>query len=297
MAKKAEVKKPGKEVAPVKPSSAPATQGRSKYAGKGQDSIEQDEILMPRMKLGQSMSPEVKDGIVEEGDIFNSVTGEVICKAGEALPVIVVAKSREYILWDDRKGDNRGMLARAQRVTDKDGNVRYKWNHPGETFEVKVDGKTKVKYKLGNFIDEDGLNEWGTQLPGNEESPPAANEHQNYILALPTRDMELIALSMSKTAIGAARKLNTSIKLAANKCAMFEMEFQLSSFIDSRGEDKFANFQIAPGWKRVDEETADILNDLFEGLKSKNIVVDQSQEDVVEGDGKKKGGASSDRRF
>lgn len=285
-----------KAVAKVEPTKAPAVQGRSKYAGKGQDEIGQDEILMPRLKLGQAMSPEVKDGDVEEGDMFNSVTGEIICKAGQTMPVIVVGKSREFILWDDRKGDNRGMLARANKVRMEDGTVRFKWNHPGQVFEVKVDGKTKVKYKLGTYIDEDQLDKWGTQIPGNEDSPPAANEHQNYILALPDRDYELIALSMSKTSIGAARKLNTSIKLAANKCGMFEMQFTMGSFIDNRGENKFANFQIAPGWERVEDEVADAMNDLFEGLKSKNIVVDQDQDEASD-HSDKKGGASASKKF
>ena len=281
-----------KEVAKTKPTSAPVV-GRSKYAGKGQEEIGQDEILMPRLKVGQAMSPEVKDHLVNEGDLFNSVTGEIICKRGETIPVIVVGKSREYILWDDRKGDNRGMLARASKVIDKDGTPRYKWNLPNTVFEVKVDGKQKVKYKTGTFIDQDKLHEWGTQLPGNEDSPPAANEHQNYILALPSRNFELIALSMSRTAIGAARKLNTAIKLAANTCAMFEMEFDLSSFEDNRGDNKFANFQIAPGWKRVPEDVADHMNEIYESLKSKTIVVDQSQDDASD----HKGGASSSKKF
>jgi hypothetical protein len=294
-------KKQTKAVVPVKKAAPPAIEGRSKYAGQGQDEIGQDEILMPRLKLGQAMSPEVKDGDVEEGDLFNSVTGEIICKAGESMPVIVVARTREYILWDDRKGDNRGMLARAHKVTLPSGETRFKWNHPGQTFEVKVDGKTKVKYKLGTYIEDDGLYLWGTQIPGNEETPPAANEHYNYIFALPERDYELIAVSMSKTAVPIAKKLNTAI-FANKKTGMFEMQFTLKTFIDNRGENKFANFQVEPGWERVSDEVADMMKPIFDGFRAKIINVEDAQDDFASepaGDRStsKKGGASASKKF
>jgi len=295
MAKKPEPKAPSKEVA--KPASR-AVGAPSKYAGMGQDDIDSDDIYMPRLKLGQAMSPEVKDGDVNEGDFFNSVTGEIICKAGESIPVIVVMRSKEYILWDDRKGDNRGMLARAMRVKDADGNVRYKWNKPNVTFDVKVDGKTKVKYKLSEYIDEDGLNEWGTQIPGNEESPPAANEHQNYILAFPTRDFEMIALSLSKTSVGAAKRLNTNLKFGQS--AIFERIYKLSSFQDNRGENKFANVQFSNSYDPVEEAVADRMAEAFKRLSSKTVIIDQDNPDDEhhdDGGTSKKGGASKNNRF
>lgn len=284
--------KSSKAVATVKQNRPPAQFGKSKYAGMGQETIESDDIFMPRLKLGQAMSPEVKDGILNEGDLFNSVTGEIICPAGEKIPAIVVMRNKEYILWDDRKGDDRGMLARAQRVMVND-QPRYAWNKPNETFEVKVDGKTKVKYKLGKFIDEDGLNEWGTQLPGNQESPPAVNEHQNFILALPDRDFELIAVSMSRTSVGVAKKLLTSLKMGS--AAIFERQYELGSFIDNRGENKFANYQFSPGWTPVEEETADKMAEAFKGLAGKVINVDQSQDD--EGQSSSKPGAKKSGKF
>lgn len=288
MAKKAanKVEEP-KAVAKVAEPSVPAV---SKYAGMGQEQIDNDDIFLPRLKLGQAMSPEVKDGDVEEGDLFNSVTGEVICRAGEKLPVIILLHNKEYILWDDRKGDDRGMLARAQRVLDE-GKPRYKWNTPGETYEVKVDGKTKVKYKLGTYIDEDNLNQWGTQLPGNADSPPAANEHQNYVVALPTRDYELIAVSMSRTQVGVAKKLNTSLK--SGRAAIFERQYELNSYIDNRGENKFANYQFSPTWKQVDEAVADQMYQTYQNLATRTIVVDQQDDDSEISSG----GATASKKF
>ena len=275
MAKKANVAK-------VEPKALPAT--ASKYAGTGQETIDNDDIYMPRLKLGQDMSPEVKDKIVDVGDLFNSVTGDVLCPAGEKIPVIIVMHSKEYILWDDRKGEDRGILARARRVRDGE-EVRYRWDKPNQKFDVMVDGKTKVTYKTAEYIDEDCLNKWGTQIPGNPETPPAAGESQNYILAFPTRDFELIAVSLSKTAIGVAKKLNTSLKFG--KAAIFERTYELGSFIDRRNKDSFANFQFSPGWQPVDEETADHMYQVYQSLADRNIIIDRSGEDEPSSDNKR----------
>lgn len=264
-----------KAVAKVEPKALPATQ--SKYAGMGQETIDRNDIYMPRLKLGQAMSVEVKDKLLEEGDLFNSVTGEVICKAGDTIPVIILMHNKEYLLWDDRKGDDRGLLARASRVKVGD-EIKYKWDKPNTVFEVKVDGKTKVKYKTGEYTD-DGpvdLTKWGTQIPGNEDSPPAAGESQNYILALPTRDYEMIAVSLSKTAVSIAKKLNTNLKFG--KAAIFERKYKLGSFIDNRGDNKFANFQFSNTWEPLDEKTADLMYDMYSSLASKNVIIDRSDD-------------------
>jgi len=263
-----------KKIVKIEPKSLPAT--ASKYAGMGQETIDRDDIYMPRLKLGQAMTPEVKDKIAAEGDLFNSVTGELICKAGEKIPVIIVIHTKEYILWDDRKGDNRGLLARASRVKDKD-QIRYKWDKPNSTFEVKVDGKHKVKYKTAEYIDQDNLNQWGTQIPGNAESPPAASETQNYIVAFPTRDYELIAVSMSKTSISAAKKLNTNLKFGQS--AIFERIYSLGSFIDNRGDNKFANYQFSSGYELVKEEIADRMASIYKDLSGRNIIIDRDSDD------------------
>jgi len=263
-----------KAVAKVEPKALPAT--ASKYAGMGQDTIDSDDIYMPRLKLGQDMSPLVKEKQIDVGDLYNSITGEVLCKAGDVIPVIPIMHSKEYILWDDRKGDDRGILARAIRTKMPDGAVRYKWDKPNTEFEVKVDGKTKVKYKTAQYIDEDNLNTWGTQIPGNSDSPPAAGESQNYILALPEKDYELIAVSLSKTGVSVAKKFNTNLKFG--KSAIFERQYKLGSFEDNRGDDRFMNFSFSNSYDPVDETAADHLFGVYTSIAGKNVIIDRSDE-------------------
>lgn len=249
----------------------------STYARAGQDEIDSDDIYMPRLKLAQSMTPEVKDGRAKEGDLINSITGEIILEAGKTMPIIVVMRSKEYILWDDRKGDDRGLLARAYRVMDGD-TPRYRWDKPDSEFQVKVDGKTKVTYKTKTYIDEDGLKEWGTQIPGNSETPPAASEHQNFVIAMPDRDYELIAMSLSKTAVGPAKRFLTSLRWG--EAGTFTRIYRLGSAPDSRGDNKFVNYIFDAKYKLVDDDVAHEMNRIHQSLKGKTIVPDQDHDET-----------------
>ena len=101
------------------------------YKGAGKLDIDRDDIAMPRIKLGQQMSPEVKiEKIAEEGDFIHTITKQVICPAGETLSVIAIAYSKEYIIWYDRDGPHGGgIAARAKKVIV--GRLsRYAWDTP-----------------------------------------------------------------------------------------------------------------------------------------------------------------------
>ena len=254
------------------------------YSGAGQEDIDKDDILMPRLKLGQSMTPEVKDKLFDEGDLFHNITKEVVCKAGDSLKVIVVAYHKEYILWGDRKGPKDGqMLARARKVLDK-GVPRYKWNRPNEEFEDQVEGIVPVKYKTAEFVDQDGLGDWGSQIPGDPKSGIAATAHYNYIVMLPEHDNEMIALSLSRSADRKAREFNTVRH--KGKYPIFARVYKLSTFIDTADENRFANYQFGTEYDRIGEDPADEegmkffqeLASLYESLQDKGINMDLTED-------------------
>src|SRR5262245_34260388 len=96
----------------------------------GTEGIDNEDVTMPRLKIGQAINDEVKNGSVKEGAIYINVTGEVVWKPGdEPLPIIIVAQSKEFILWKPRK-DGGGILARARPVQVQDGTKRYQWDKP-----------------------------------------------------------------------------------------------------------------------------------------------------------------------
>jgi len=254
------------------------------YAGAGQEDIGAEDIAMPRLKLGQAMTPEVKDQkIANEGDLIHSITKEVLCKAGETLRFIPVAYSKEFILWYDRKGPHGGgIAARARKVRDKNGDFRYKWDKPHQTFTDKLGGKISVEYKTAEYIDQDGLGEWGSSIQGDPESGPAASEHHNYVIMLPDHDNQMIALSLSRTAAKKAREFNAMLKLGP--APTFARIYELSSFMDKADENTFANYQFSSKFDVVKNENFfKALLDLHESLRTKGVNVDYS--DVEEGQG------------
>src|SRR5690242_16188553 len=135
----------GKEVAPVEEPKALALAGIEvaggdswdDYRGEtGTEDIDSKDVNIPRLKLCQALSKEVKDRLAQEGDMINSVTKEIICPRGSKFLVIPICYSKEYILWRPQE-DGGGILARARKAILPDGTVRYKWDKPNQSFEVK----------------------------------------------------------------------------------------------------------------------------------------------------------------
>lgn len=246
------------------------------YKGEGQGAIPLEDIAMPRLKIGQSMSAEVKESRAEEGDLIHNITQEVVCKAGDTIPVIFIAYSKEYILWWDRNGPHQGgIAARAKRVEDG-GRVRYMWDKPDQEFTDKLDNKISVTYKTAKFVDEDGLGDWGSQIPGDAESGIAAPAHHNYVLYLPEHDGQLIALSLSRTAERKAKEWNTMREMG--RVPVYARIYKLGTFIDSSGDNTYANVQFTGFDLVTDQELFKELRNLHTTMANKPVNVDMSDE-------------------
>lgn len=269
-------KKPKKEVATT---GGAMPSYMAQYAGEGQEEITRDDITMPRLKIGQSKSPEVEDGVAKVGDLIHNITRGVLAEAGKPLRFIPICYSKEYIIWYDRNGPHKGGIANRARRVIENGQVRYKWDRPGITIEDKLGGKMAVKYNCKKYIDEDGLGEWGSQVPGDSDSPPAAAAHHNYVVMLPEHDNELIAISLSKSAEGKARQFNTMLKMGTPPT--YARIYSVETYQDQNNNgDRFANVQFSGDYNLVDSEDFFLqLRDLHQNLKEKGINVDYSDDD------------------
>ena len=89
--------------------------------GFGDDDAE--DMLIPRIKVAQALSPEVKEGSVKIGDIFNSLTSDVLTDK----VFIPVCKFNNNVYWRDR-ADGGGIICRSMdgKVGHyEDGSVLY----------------------------------------------------------------------------------------------------------------------------------------------------------------------------
>ncbi len=247
----------------------------------GTEGIESEDVTLPRIKIGQDMSAEVQEGRLERGDLFLNVTGEKMVGPGQKLDVVLLARNKEYILWRPRKDNGGGILARARPVQTKDG-VRYAWDKPNTTFDVKVEGKVAVKWKTKTYIDEDGLGDWGSEIPGDKDSGIAATAHHNYVAFLPSLGA-LAAFSLSRTAAGKAKDLNAILKQRTD-VPMWGRKFTVETFKDHRDENEFFNIKFLPNGfvERADFTGYDAM---AKGFQNKGFIVDQSDDDAGEGKG------------
>ena len=92
-----------------KPEATTAVAETSKYevpayirqgAGRGNESVSTEDIQIPRLEVTQDLSPIVKDGDAEAGQLYNSVTGEVYGDTVLFTPIIFM---KQYLVWKDRK--------------------------------------------------------------------------------------------------------------------------------------------------------------------------------------------------
>lgn len=275
----------GKEVATVEKGGAVADPNAvipdylRDYAGpSGTENIDAQDVNIPRLKLGQAMTDEVKDKLVNEGDFFHSITKEVLIPVGKSGLIIPVAYVKEYVLWRDLQ-DGGGIFARANRVVLPDGSVKYAWNKPGQTFEHKLKGIVPVKWTTGQYIEDDGLADFGSSIKGDAESMPAAVAHFNYIVALPERGYELLAVSLSKSAAKRAKDWNAMLKMGS--APMFARQFNLQAVGDQNDQgQRYFNYSITPAGFLQSQEAFLQLRRLHEELRAKGVSVDWSDEEV-----------------
>lgn len=247
------------------------------YAGpRGTENIGADDVTIPRIKIGQSMSDEVKSKAINEGDLFLNVTTEVLAENGQPLPFVAIAYAKEFILWRPRKDNGGGILARAKPVYDQSlGRIRYKWDKPNTEFSVKVEGKIPVTWKTGTYIGEDdNLDQWGSEIPGDKDSGIAATAHANYVVALPTHDNMLAALSLSRTAFKKAKELNAMMKMGT--APMFARLFNLQTVDDQADDNKFKNYKFRPAGFVQNESDFLYYKEIANTFWEKGFTVDQS---------------------
>lgn len=287
----ATTKKPGKALTVGKPAAkVPALSEKQNAAlpaylkgfkgPTGTESIESADITIPRIKIGQGTSDEVKDGTLKEGDVFLNITKEVLAEAGKPLNFVVLARGKEFILWRPRKDNGGGILARARAVPGE-GGTRYQWDKPDTSFEVKVEGKTKVTWKTKKFIDEDGLDQWGSEIPGNQESGIAATAHHNYIVLLPDHGNLVAALSLAKSQVKKAKDFNALLKLGAGPLP--SRLYSVQTIDEKNDQGAFKNFKFNPvGY--VSEGQYDVYGPMATAFAGINYSVDHSDGPEDEGE-------------
>lgn len=174
--------------------------------------METDDLIIPRVKLLQAISPELKSfNEAKEGVFWHNVLNQPL---GSELEFIVAMARRSYILFAPR-GDDRVILARSQ-----DGKT---WDQPHQDFEVKIKGYSKpIVWSTKGSVAESRLADFGSSMPGDPQSPPAATLVYEYLVYLPAHpDCSPAMISLSRSGIKRGKDLNTKIELRSTTVPQF----------------------------------------------------------------------------
>lgn len=176
---------------------------------RGLEKADSNDLIYPRLVLGQSMSPVVKAGDAAEGDIFLNITGDVLAPKGSKLTFIpvVLTKTRLYM-----KKDGSILCRSADTITAQPGGV----------------GKDAGGVATNNCAD--CVNKEFDQS-GDETAKPLCTQYYNVMGILPEHGNMAVVLSMKSTGVKVMRKLLTVCKQTgfdfwAHKFDLFAVDAQ-----------------------------------------------------------------------
>jgi hypothetical protein len=195
------------EIAKVEQSTEVMPAFLNKGIARGNESVNSDDLVIPRIELVQSISPCRKKSDpayiqgVEEGDFFNNVTREIY---GKEITVIPVFFKKEYLLWKDRTkgGGFKGAYSNLQEAA--------------AACEVLPDGM----------------------------DVEIADTPQHFVIVVhPDGRQEEAVLSMAKSKAKVSKQWNSIIRM--NEGDRFSRKYKLSSTEDKSDKGAYFNFRVA----------------------------------------------------
>jgi len=175
------------------------------YTDNSSDNFDSSDVVIPRIKLLQGLSEELEThDDAKSGRFWH--TG-LDMDLGEEIRFVVADRRKKYLLIAPIQ-DGQGILARAEDAKT--------WDRTGE-WSIKIKGvKQPVTWKIEDTdVLKSGLTGWGTSIPGDDDSPPAATLFYDYLVFLPDYpDLGPAVISLARSQIKKAKKgLNDKIQL------------------------------------------------------------------------------------
>lgn len=266
------------EVAVAEKAALPAHLQQGKTARLG--NIDQSDLIIPRVKLMQAISPEVEEfEAAKSGEFWHTLAGESMGSELRFIPIVI---RKSYTLWAPR-GDDRGVLARAP-----DG---VHWDKIDE-FEVKPKGSPrKVTWKTAATVAESGLAKFGSSIPDDENSPPAAALTYNLLLYFPDHpELSPAVVINTRSSVRPCKALISKIEM--RPVDHFAQVFIMKVTKENGQEGPYNNYKyVADGY--ADEETYQITKGLYEKFGQADWRASEEDDDTDGGSGGGGGGGGS----
>ena len=201
----------------------------------------EDDMIIPRIKVVNALSPERKDKLADEGDIINSLTVEKL----NGKVFIPVFKFNSNIEWKDR-ADGGGIHCHA-----KDGKRGF-----------ESDGTSKMCAQCRR-------NEFDNSKTG-REAIPKCTKYINFFGFIQGERMPII-LSFSKTSYNEGRKLYSLARVSMQN--MWNHGYTLDSKLMAKGGNEWYNIVVTAAGATSDEDRA-FGTELFKSFRHSDLVYD-----------------------
>ena len=219
--------------------------------GKGMQKVERADLLLPRIKLLQALSPEVSEGIGKPGDMIDSVTRE---NFGRKISIVPVIHYKSRLLFSERSPN-------ATILCGSDDGV-----HPNKTY-----GEVKSQSCL-----ECDLVEWSTDKKGVSQKPDC-NIFYNFVTL--KDGLTPIGLSLSGSKIKGAKKLLSIIRYTGANLDMFSLKFELSSIEEKGPKGSYFNFKVeSDGFNSKEGYAA--ADRFYQSIKEKEVQIQKEKPEV-----------------
>jgi hypothetical protein len=241
--------------------------------------VDVTDLVIPRVKLLQALSPELTEfNNARVGTFWHTIANENMGAELLAVPIVI---KKSYILWSPRD-DDRGILARAM-----DG---VHWDNPGAEFTVKRKGMANsVTYRLANTVAESGLDQFGSSVPGDPQSVPAASLTYNMLWYFPEfPELSPSVIINTRSSVKPMQQLLS--KIDAKPVAHYGQMYTIGIVQQKGAEGPYFNYTYN-GAGFVDKETINYTRMLYDRFAEAKWTANEETADVSEG-----GNGSRERR-
>lgn len=225
-----------------------------KGGAQGRENVEQEDLLLPRLRLSQRMSPWVGDGLAKAGDMTHSLDPKI--NWGKETRIVPVYFMKNRLRWTPRdetpppdapKGmecvSDKAVTAREVKGLDKAGNATA----------------TCKDCVYSDF---------------HEGKPPRCTLYKTFVtLVGPNKTM--MAVSMEKTKVKMADTILTlSTMLGDGSLPLYAGAYALGTKEIQNDKGEFFVYTVsADGFSTKDEYT--LAESTYESVKSKRVTIDQ----------------------
>jgi hypothetical protein len=230
--------------------------------------VDSSDRIIPRVKLIQAISPELVDfPEAKAGQFWHTIAQQNLGPTLRAVPIII---RKSYVLWAPRN-DDRGILARAM-----DG---INWVPANAEFTVRHKGSpTDIVYRTKNTVSESGLDQFGTSVPGDANSPPAASLTYNmmwHLLEYPELSPSIII--NTRSSVKPMQQLLSRID--SKPVPHYVQVYDIGSVQQKGAEGPYFNFTYT-GAGFADERVAALCNSMYEQFGQGGWVANDEAEDA-----------------